>query len=627
VRPVKCDDAQAAICLRLDGELPGTGVGEGDVDSHVGTCGECSGFERHAERVRAALRFEAVDAVPDVAPAVLARLARSQPPGRQATGDVRALRASAPRPRRPLVVAAALAAVAGMAAGAAFVGLGLEPRSPAAADLPARVLAAQTGIDSIDATFRLVEPGVSEDGGGRPVEGRLVYRAPESLALSMWETGSRQPDAQLVVDGERWWQSAARACSPIPDRATCPVGIRRWVRSVEGREPFSDGSPVPLELINPVDGFTPPVSTPVGLGTRTIAGRRAVGVAVTAAQMASFLDGLSIGGHLPAVYPGDPVELWLDDEHLVPLEVNVRAADVAERARWASGHGATDRPGDPVLSFAVTSVAINEPVAGDAFATPAHPVPDDTVDAGFRPADGLDGPLPAHLPEGFRSYRSGRIAAPGGPTITVATWTDGRAWLAVRSTRDWSGDRLFGGLGTSVRTIDLGGAGVGYVSDDGRKIALHGDALDVVVTGSVATGELRIAAASMGVRGRPVPPSWDESATATLAEAAGAVPRLLVAQGLDGFGPPAIRIADGVVTQVYAGAGDLGVTLVQSDVDHLTPPADGDAVGVEVRGTAGRYSAERGQLEWVEAGTTHGLSSQTLTLAELLALAATLERA
>jgi hypothetical protein len=430
-----------------------------------------------------------------------------------------------------------------------------------------------------------------------------------------------------VVDGERWWQSAARACSPIPARATCPDGVRRWVRLVAGREPFSDGAPVPLELINPVDGFTPAVSAPVGLGTRTIAGRRAVGVAVTAAQMASFLDGLSIGGHLPPVYPGDPVELWLDDERLVPLEVKVRAADVAERARWASVQGATDRPGDPVLTFTVTSMAINEPVAGDAFAIPAHPVPDDAIDAGFRPADGLDGALPADLPAGFRSYRSGRIAAPGGPTISVGTWTDGRAWLAVRSTRDWSGDRLFGGLGTSVRTIDLGDAGVGYVSDDGRKIALHGDALDVVVTGSVATGELHTAAASLGVRGRPVPRSWDESATATLAEATAAVPRLLVAHGLDGFGPPAIRIVDGTVTQVYAGAGDLGFTLVQSDIDHLTPPADGDVVGVEVRGSAGRYSAERGQLEWVEAGTTHGLSSHTLTLAELLALAATLEPA
>jgi hypothetical protein len=622
---VRCDDARSAISLRLDGELPG-GVDVRAADEHAGACAECSGFERHAERVRAALRFEAVVAVPDLAPAVLAHLG-PETPRRPAAGDGRGPRPSAPRPRRPLVVAAALAAIAGMAAGVAFVGLGPEPRSPAAAELPDRVLAAQTGIESLDADFQLVEGGATGDHWDRRLEGRLVYQAPESLALTLRERRSREADLQLVVNGERWWQSTLRACSPRPDRTGCPDAARRWVRSVRGREPFSESSPVPLELINPVDGFTPAASTPAGLGTRTIAGRRAVGVAVTAAQMGPFLDGLSIGAHLRAVHPGDPVELWLDDEHLVPLEVTVRAANDPGRARWASGQGVPDRAGDTVLRFTVTSVAINGPVPDDAFATPARMVPDETLDAGFRPGAGPDGPVPSDLPAGFRPYHSGTITGTGGPAIAVDSWTDGRAWLAVRSTRDWPGGRLFGGLGMSVRTVDLGGAGVAYVSDDGRKVALHGDGLDVVVSGSVTPDELRDAAAGLGVTGLRVPRSWDESATATLAEATGAVPRLLVAPRLDGFGPPAVRIADGTVIQEYAGAGDRGFTLVQSDSGHLTPPPNGDVVGLEVRGTPGRYSTERGQLEWVEGGATHGLSSHTLTLAELLALAASLEPA
>jgi hypothetical protein len=621
---VRCDDARAAISLRLDGELPG-GADVRAVDEHADACAECSGFERHAERVRAALRFEAVVAVPDLAPAVIADLRPAETSRRLAAGDGRGLRPSAPPPRRPLVVAAALAAIAGMAAGVAFVGLGPEPRSPAAADLPDRVLAAQTGIESLDADFQLVEGNVTGDHWERRLEGRLIYEAPESLALTLRERGSTEADLQLVVNGERWWQSTVRACSPRPDRTGCPDAARRWVRSVRGREPFSESSPVPLELINPVDGFTPAASTPAGLGTRTIAGRRAVGVAVTAAQMGPFLDGLSIGGHLRAVHPGDPVELWLDDEHLVPLEVTVRAADDPGRARWASGQGASARAGDTVLRFTVTSVAINGPVPDDGFATPARMVPDETLDAGFRPGVGPDGPVPSDLPAEFRPYRSGTITGTGGPTIAVDSWTDGRAWLAVRSTRDWPGGRLFGGLGTSVRTVDLGDAGVAYVSDDGRKVALHGDGLDVVVSGSVAADELRAAAAGLGITGLRVPRSWDESATATLAEATGAIRGLLVAPRLDGFGPPAVRIADGIVIQEYAGAGDRSFTLVQSDIGHLTPPANGDVVGVEVRGNAGRYSTERGQLEWVEGGTTHGLSSHTLTLAELLALAASLE--
>ena len=623
---MRCDDARAALSLRLDGELLG-GADMRAVDEHADACAECSGFERHAERVRAALRFEAVVAVPDLAPAVLADLGPGATPGPQAAGDGGRPLRSAPRPRRPLVVAAALAAIAGMAAGAAFVGLGPEPRSPAAADLPDRVLAAQTGIESLDATFHLVTSDVAGDHWERRLEGRLTYEAPESLALTLRERGSTEADLQLVVDGKRWWQSTVRACSPRPNRTGCPDAARRWVRSVRGREPFSESSPVPLELVNPVDGFTPAASTLAGLGTRTIAGRRAVGVTVTAAQMGPFLDGLSIGAHLRAVHPGDPVELWLDDEHLVPLEVTVRAAGDPDRARWASGQGSTDRAGDTVLRFTVTSVAINGPVADDAFATPDRMVPDETIDAGFRPGGGPDGPDPSDLPRGFRPYRAGTITGTGGPTIAVDSWTDGRAWLAVRSTRDWPGGRLFGGLGTSVRTVDLGDAGVAYVSDDGRKVALHGDGLDVVVSGSVAPDELRAVAAGLGVTGLQVPRSWAESATATLAEAADAVPGLLVASDLDGFAPPAVRIAHGMVIQDYAGAGDRGFALVQRGSGTLAPPANGDVVGIEVRGTAGRYSTERGQLEWVEGGTTHGLSSHSLTLAELLALARSLEPA
>ena len=196
---MRCDDARAAISLRLDGELPG-GADVRAVDEHADACAECSGFERHAERVRAALRFEAVVAVPDLAPAVIADLRPAETSRRLAAGDGRVLRPSAPRPRRPLVVAAALAAIAGMAAGVAFVGLGPEPRSPAAADLPDRVLAAQTGIESLDADFQLVEGDVTGDHWERRLEGRLIYEAPESLALTLREQGSTEADLQLVVN-------------------------------------------------------------------------------------------------------------------------------------------------------------------------------------------------------------------------------------------------------------------------------------------------------------------------------------------------------------------------------------------------------------------------------------------
>src|SRR5215207_742239 len=668
-RPVRCDDVRLALSLRLDGEMPDD-VDPGELDRHLGGCPGCAAFERSAGRVRAGLRFEPVHGAPDVAPAVVATLAAPVPhtrrparthdagrvgPGgrhdRRRDGDGHAAphgrhdqrrrgqTGAAPgervRPRRSLLAVAVCAALAGMAAGAAFVGIGREPRSPAAADVPERVVAAQSSITSLDAHFRLVERGLgvgAADGidaagatgdagaGERSRDGRLVYEAPESLALTIDGAAHADNSFQtgLIVDGERWWQATPRRCTPAPGSA-CADGEARWVRSVTGREPFSDQAPVPLELVSPVDSFTL-AATPVGLGFRTIAGRRAIGVVVTAAQVAPFLDGLSPAGLRP-VHPSDPVEVWLDDDHLVPLEVVVRAGDDPDRTRWAHSRGATERSGDVVVSFTVGSVAINGPVDARAFRRPPGSKVDERVDAGFRAADGMAAPHPTALPPGFRAHRSGAITAPGAPTVSVGSYTDGRAWLTVRATGDWSGGRLFGGLGASVRAVDLDGGGVGYVSDDGRQVALHGDGIDVVVSGSLPAGELREVAASLGVTGQAVPPSWDEAATATLAEAAAASGRLLVARGIEGFGAPAVRIAGDTVSQVYAGPGDRGFVLVQSGADQLAPPADGDVVGVVVRGADGRYSYERGQLEWTEAGTSHSLSSHTLPLAELLTIA------
>jgi hypothetical protein len=58
----------------------------------------------------------------------------------------------------------------------------------------------------------------------------------------------------------------------------------------------------------------------------------------------------------------------------------------------------------------------------------------------------------------------------------------------------------------------------------------------------------------------------------------------------------------------------------------LAPPVDVDARGVEVRRTTGRYSPERGELEWTENGITIALRSQSLSLGELLRIADHLER-
>jgi hypothetical protein len=596
---VTCDATRLAVSLRADGEL-GDGPAAERLDDHLAGCPDCRRFEAGIGMIRNALRFEPVGEAPDVASPVIWRLSRRNGAVRDA--------------RSPWWAAAAVALVAGLVTGATFVGLAREPRSPAAADIPALVVAAQPTVDSLDARIR-----VTESTRAAPRDGRLAYRAPEALALSVG-------DDRLVVDGDRWWQDTARACSPAPGRVRCPAGAPRWLRSVTGREPFSDAAPLPLDLVVPVDSFALAAGS-AGLGERAVAGRAAIGVTVTAAQVAPFLDGLAEAAGLRPVHPADPVEVWLDADHLVPLAVTARAGDDPGRAAWARAAGVADAPGQVIVDVAVTSIGVNEPVDDDAFAPPAGPV-DESATGGFRPGDGAPAPEPATLPAGHRPYRAGTVTAAGAPAVGLRSWTDGRAWVTVRATAAWAGGRLFGEVGPDVRPVDLGPAGRGYASADGRRVALHGDGLDVVVTGSLPAADLRAVAAGLGVVGRPVPAGWAEAATATLPDAVRALPGLLVpGGGLAGFGTAAVRIDGDTVSQTYAGPGDRGLTLVQRAAAHLPPPSDGDEVGVAVRGAAGRYSYGRGQLDWMEGGVARSLRSPTLALGELLAVAEGLEPA
>jgi hypothetical protein len=208
--------------------------------------------------------------------------------------------------------------------------------------------------------------------------------------------------------------------------------------------------------------------------------------------------------------------------------------------------------------------------------------------------------------------------------VAVRTWTDGRAWVKVRATRDWPGGRLFGDLGQLVRPAGLG-AGVAYWSEDGSRLAVHGEGVDLLVTGSVSGSDLARVAASLPVAGRPVPAGWAEAATSTLPEVVAADRGLRVPRDLRGFAPPAVRADGRTVTLAYAGPGARGFLLVQAPGGRLTPPLDDDPLGVRVRGHDGRWSPGRGELEWVEDHRVLTLRSNTLPLEELLTIGASLE--
>jgi hypothetical protein len=615
---VSCEEARVDLSAAADGELPASRADA--LTAHLAGCPDCAAFADRLATIRQRLRLEPVGTVPDVAPRVIA-----------------AIRAAPARRRRGLLPVAA-AFLCGVMVGATFIGLGRGgPAQVAMAELPARVVAAQRALTSLAADVSLVERGWHPDVPERRFSGRLRYRAPEALALELadrtaYPSAAWVPaDVALVVTGDRWWTRGPRACPTEAQPQCTPRTLQTSL--VERREPFADATPVPLDLVTPVRSFTPAgAGTP--LGSRRVAGREALGVAIPAAQVAPLLSGLAQAGstrragagNLRALHPADRVELWLDEQALVPLALRAAVAPGEERQRWAAARGYRDQPGQVVLELALSRVSLNRPLDPAAF--PPPPAGARPQDAGFRPGVTVDGvPLaPAWLPDGFRPYRSGLAGGPPGPSVAVRTWTDGRAWVKVRATRDWPGGRLFGDLGPLVRPAGLG-AGVAYWSEDGSRVAVHGTGVDLVVTGSLSGADLARVAASLPVTGRPVPAGWAEAATSTLPQALAAAPGLLRPRDPAGFAPPAVRVDGRVVTLAYAGPGARGFLLVQAPGDRLAPPLDDGAVGQRVRGSDGRWSPDRGELEWVERGRTIALRSTTLPLVELLALAASLEPA
>ncbi len=638
-----CETTQVLLSAAFDGEAGDDAAAMAVARRHEAACADCGRFSRHLAATRAHLLAEvaAPPGAPDLATAVLTRVrAEAGPDAGEPVVVPLPLRSAPTVGRRGRVVRsghrrsgvpAAAAFVAAALAAAVLVHTATDPGGDgvAVADLPARVVAAQHEVSALTAHLTVVERGWNAAVPERRFTGALRYAAPESLELRLvdrtrYPAGGWQPsDLRLVVDEDRWSVEGVRDC-PSPAQPACtPTEPDR--RSQTGRAPFSAAAPAPLELVMPVQSFAL-AGTAVSLPPATVDGRPTVGIETTAAQVGPLLDALRPAGNLRQVHPADPVRLRLDEATLVPVRVTVRVGTDPGRAAWAQERGYDDRPGLTVLDLTVSDLDLPEGPGADAVRARVHGAVAEAAptDGGFRDEALPDGavPAPTDLPPGLRPHRSGTTTTPDGPTVHTRTWSDGRAWLSVSATDEWPGGRLFGELGSGVRPLDLGPAGTGYLSEDGERVGLHADGRDLVVAGSVGRTELLAAATSLGVVGRPVPGDWAESTTADLATARQAVRPLLLPVDLDGFAAPALRVDGGTVVASFTGAGDRRFVLEQSGAAKLPPPVDADGVApVEVRGRAGRFVLERGELEWFERGHVLRLRSLTLGRAELVAIA------
>ena len=552
---------------------------------HLDAEGEA--FLEAARRLRSQARVEEAATPPDVTDAVLAR--------------VRPRSSAEPRSRRSLgLVAAAVFAIAALATGFLVRTGGPLGPGPALADVGDDVLEAQADVRSLDAEITLVERAAHPDVPERRYAGRLRYDAPERLWLHLEErtappAGWPSNDIDLVVDEQLAWSSGLRAC-PVGQQPGC---LRADTRIVTGAVPFAADHVAPLDLVVPAGAFLPSAEVASSETGAVIV------LETTVARLQQAIDGLRAGGALRSVHPTDRVRLELDEAAFTIRRLTVYSGGAPSRVTWAATNGYHESAGIPILDLRVQAGRLPSSPTPDPPAGPAR-------SAGFDDRRAVGAPLPAYLPPGWSPHRSGVIETTG-PSLETRSWSNGRAWIRLDATADPTGGRLLGEIGALARPIEVGD-GIGYTDPGGRVVSLHTGDLEVTLTGSVPLDTLLRVAASLPLRGEPLPPGWAQ------ANALDDLPQ----GALRPDGPLLARYDGADLVLAVPGPGATSAVLLQRPGTRPAPPSP-EVVAASVRGLEGRYDPVTGSLDWVEDGWLRRLGSDGLDLDALLALAEGLE--
>jgi hypothetical protein len=632
---MRCEAAERELSALLDGET----VDRDTLREHVESCPRCRAFEARSRRLRELVRLEPAAPVPDLVPRIMDQVRR---------------RPAASRAPAPAWLGHAAAFVAGAVA-AALVAGGLPalrggPESALATEIPRRVVAAAAEVTSYRAAFAIIERNFHPRIERRTFTARVAFVAPERFRARIADTTSYpssswpRNDLTLAVDRDRWLLRQPVTC-PREALPACDFGGVRF-GAVEGREPFDDDAPLPTDIVLPVRTLSGTDRVRV-VGETTALGRDAVVIELAYRDAVPLFEYLHAGGSWRPLYPHDRVLVTLDRETWFPLAYEVYPVGGIERDGWALRNGLpVERPGMPILSVRALSFR-SGPVS-----VPRIPAIRGASDEGFRDmpmatiaaSAGWEPVVPAEL-GGLVPYRAGMYEDRASDEVLLS-FTRGLTWLKVRQSRSWDEPALYGDVGELAQAVELPGGGVGYyepaTAELGRRLSIHARGVDLYIESNLPRGELLSVATSLPVRGRPVPNRWLSlrlpggavQERVEFDEASMAAPFVLLPSTLPQDYRPAAAFVlreDGrrEVTTYFRRPGaeldGIGIRLHQASGTTLPPPTDPGALAVRVRGTTGRYSPSRGELEWMEGGVYRSLSGMALDLGGLLAVARSLE--
>jgi outer membrane lipoprotein-sorting protein len=589
----------------IDGELDPARVTE--IEGHLAGCAACRNEERSLRAVRRLVRIQPVEDIPDLAPQIMARIR---------TDNVRVFQPWRERFR----VAAVAAAAAALVVFGASLPFDRTPGDIAAAgDITAQVRAAARDLDGYRAAFTIVERGWHPAVPVRWMRAKITFHSPEDLRLEV-EDLTDYPSAQwppndmtLVATSDSWWIHEPSSCPPaaLPECAspTTWAGVTER-RVVVNRQPFDGSSSLPTDIILPLETLASSESFDVG-GTATIAGRTAYKLELAYRQAVPLVSALQTGGSWRAFHPLDEVELWIDAQTWFPLAFEVTAGTSPDRALWAARLDLDDDPGAVMLRVTATSFSEPKQLPSEVFDVPTRGL---ERDGGFTEDTTATPPAPAYR-AGLVPYRFGHTAE----GYELATYVDGMNYLKITS-----GARLVSASALqAAEEIRLPGGGVVYyhpaTTTLGRRMDILGGSGVVSLQTNLPRAELIKIADSLPLTGRRVMESFTKGSGVSIrrldpnrafATFGFTTEPTYMPSGYEARSALRALTIDGVrsVTVYFRRAeaefDGLGIRVVQSSTVAFLPPSSEEFVEVQIGDHRGRWSAERGELEWLD-GTTY----------------------
>ena len=600
-----CAGIENDLSAFIDGEL--SDERHSAVESHLEGCSSCSRQETALRSVRKLVRVQAVEEVPDLTSKIMARIGSTAP-------------VVSPWHQRFRVAAISAAAAALIVLGTSLPFGPPEGEVAQAEEITEEVQAAARRLDAYRATFDVVERGWHPEVPVRRMTATVEFRAPEDFRLEVsdrteYPSEEWPPnDVTLVATSDRWWIEEPSSCpaEALPNCAapTTWAGVIER-RSVTNRQPFDGTSSLPTDIIVPLetlagDGFEV-------LGQASVEGRPAYRLQLEYRQAVPLISSLQAGGTWREFHPLDQVDLWIDTQTWFPLRYEVKTGVSPDRGLWATRRGFDDRAGTILLSVRATGFTEPERPPGSVFRVPKSGI---ARDGGFVASSEVKVPLPL-FDAGLDHYRSGTTAE----GHRIATFTDGMQYLKiVARLGDLSEEVLH-----SSEEIDIGQGRFAYYlpasQELGRRLEIATREGVVQMFTNLPRSTLLRVARSLSVEGRRAPVVIEKSSGVSLRriDPSRRPPDFALAPSYlpDGYEPAASTLAeardgtDTFTTYLRRAEGEFdgtGIRIVQAMPVGFLPPSSEDFVEIRVDGITARWSAERGELEWVDEATYRAVS-------------------